>query len=244
MNVTAAPTLANPFPKPEFAVPHRPVPQSALGGSGRRQIPHLDMAGDYPFLRLKKPQPLVLNRVLRQKMMRRVKRVRELQQLTSEASPDARLEDEWEADIARLVREETKKGKIGNGDIEGEFHISKPRVAYGQSHEYTVDQHGVLALTTALTREREQQVARAEAMRQLIKQETALAAREKAQRKADRRARWEAKMLELHGERWKKLFPNLKETGQTEPKKSIVLDEDNIEGGIDELVKLMVSKRR
>lgn len=74
--------------------------------------------------------------------------------------------------------------------------------------------HGIKNLSETLTRERSDQVARADAMRLLIIEEKALAAAEKAQRAVDKRARWEARMRELHGESWRDLFPDLKDEGK------------------------------
>ncbi|KAI8631187.1 hypothetical protein F5Y19DRAFT_23573 [Xylariaceae sp. FL1651] len=230
VNVTPAPSPSNPDPRPEYATPHRPRPPSELGGSGRRQIPRIDMANDIPFLRLTKPQPAILNRVIRQKVRKRYQRTAKVGQLQDAVLPDAQLEDEWEEEMARLMREE-KKGQpappapgrprpiskyTGKPQTATELHWRDVQdVGAGpaeRSHTYTIHQHGVMALSTLLTRERVDQVARADAMRRLIIQEKALAAEEKAQKAARRRMRWEAIMRETHGEGWRALFPNLEET--------------------------------
>ncbi|KAH8164981.1 hypothetical protein CIB48_g3277 [Xylaria polymorpha] len=164
-----------------YATPHRPRAQSELGGTGRRKIPRLDVASDFPFLRLTKPQPVVLSRVLRQKLAKRVARMGQLIELEEEHRPAAVLEDEWDAEVARLERAENRHGLARNAD--------EPRTCSDQ-------------------------VARADAMRLLIIEEKALAAAEKAQRAVDKRARWEARMRELHGESWRDLFPDLKDEGK------------------------------
>ncbi|KAI3324317.1 hypothetical protein HD806DRAFT_65197 [Xylariaceae sp. AK1471] len=201
VKVSPPPSPSNPDPKPEYAIPHRPRPASELGGSGRRQIPQLDMAGDMPILRLTKPQPRVLNRVITQKLQKRYQRSDEVRRLGNEVLLTANLEDEWERDVARLATEEASASD--------DFHVSN--AIDERLYAYTVHKHGIETLCTILTRERTDQIARADAMRRLIMDEKALAAEEKAQRTAERRARWEAKMLELHGEGWRDLFPKLKD---------------------------------
>ncbi|RYC53946.1 hypothetical protein CHU98_g12262, partial [Xylaria longipes] len=96
VRVSRAPSASNPYPKPEYTTPHRPRAQSELGGTGRRKIPRLDLAADYPFLRLTKPQPVLLSRVLRQKLAKRSTQIATLQVLREESLPAAEEEDEWD----------------------------------------------------------------------------------------------------------------------------------------------------
>ncbi|KAI0907367.1 hypothetical protein F4823DRAFT_20715 [Ustulina deusta] len=212
VKVSPPPSPSNPDPRPVYATPHRPRPQSALGGTGRRKIPRLDLAGDIPFLRLTKPQPALLSRVLRQKVVRRADRLQAMRDLWADAQPDAQLEDDWEAEMERLLLEEQGQGQAGARtdrawqdahDVGGSHPLDE------RSHTYTLRRHGIQELGELLDRERRAEVARADAMRHLIFQEKALAAHEDARRAAAKRARWEAHMLELHGERWRDLFPNL-----------------------------------
>ncbi|KAI0536925.1 hypothetical protein GGR58DRAFT_473556 [Xylaria digitata] len=219
VKISPPPNPSNPESRPVYATPHRPRPQSKLGGTGRRKVPRLDLADDFPFLRLTKPQPAVLSRVLRQKFIRRSDRARRVGELWEESLPDAKLEDEWEEAIARLEREEGGSDDgweqpSGTGSTKEENWQTRRHIGTGpseDSHAHIVKRYGITEVSHALTRERVDQVARADAMRQLIIQEKALAAQEKAQRAAEKRARWETRMLELHGERWRDLFPNLKE---------------------------------
>ncbi|KAI0442672.1 hypothetical protein F4803DRAFT_350471 [Xylaria telfairii] len=189
-----------------YRTPHRPRPQSELGGTGRRQIPRLDVATDFPFLRLTKPQPAVLSRVLRQKGAKRVARMELLITLEEEHRAAAVLEDEWDAEISRLARAENRDSAA---------HAAEG----GPSHMQVLHTHGIKNLHEKLTRERADQVARADAMRLLIIEEKALAAAEKAQRAVDKRTRWEARMRDQHGEAWRDLFPGLKD--QSEGKKPL-----------------------
>ncbi|KAI2615786.1 hypothetical protein GGS26DRAFT_455959 [Hypomontagnella submonticulosa] len=218
VNIAPAPTPDNPHPKPVYVTPSRPRPASELGGSGRRHVPKIDMASDFPFLRIKKPQPAQLNRVLTQKIRKRVARVNYMQELRDYELPDAKLEDQWEGAVAKLLAETQnqaqvpmrKGGKKTEGDGTPEMREAKAiqkDFRYGNTFLATVKEHGVAHTQRALDLQREDQVARADAMRALIEEEAKLAEQEKAQRTIERRKRWEARMLELHGEGWRELFP-------------------------------------
>lgn len=174
-------------------------------------MPKIDMASDFPFLRIKKPQPAQLNRVLTQKIRKRVARVNYMQELRDYELPDAKLEDQWEGAVAKLLAETQnqaqvpmrKGGKKTEGDGTPEMREAKAiqkDFRYGNTFLATVKEHGVAHTQRALDLQREDQVARADAMRALIEEEAKLAEQEKAQRTIERRKRWEARMLELHGE--------------------------------------------
>ncbi|KAI0517983.1 hypothetical protein F5B22DRAFT_601300 [Xylaria bambusicola] len=215
VKVSPPPNAFGPTSKPTYAIPTRPRPLSELGGTGKRKVPHIDMASDIPFLRLTKPQPAILSRVLRQKVNKRIARTELYTALQKEALPNAKIEDAWDAEIERLMLSENKSesnknktpGKRSSG---GGLQDSQNGID-GGSYAETIQRHGTNELLTILTTERMNEVARADAMRQIVNQEKALAAQEKAQRTAERRARWEAKMLEQHGEGWRELFPHFKE---------------------------------
>ncbi|KAI1366424.1 hypothetical protein F5Y08DRAFT_337623 [Xylaria arbuscula] len=207
VKVSPPPSRFNPDPKPLYATPHRPLPQAELGGTGRRKVPHMDMAGDIPFLRLTKPQPAVLSRVLNQKVRKRATRIIKMTELQNDGLPTAKLEDQWDAEIMRRVQQE--RGSRGNSRSMAFKPVSEQDEP---THTHVLKRHGIQEMAEILTRERQNDVARADAMRLLVKQEKALAEQEKAQRDAERRARWEAKMLELHGEGWRDRFPHLKDS--------------------------------
>lgn len=193
-------TPSNPFPVPEYATPHRPLPQSELGSTGstqgqeeeeeeddderrppgrwppRRQIPRLEMAGDFPFLRLTKPQPALLSRVLHQKNKKRVERIAAWTQFKEEDMLDAQEEDAWERTLARNPQYSLEGCDHGRPD---------------ETYEATVRQHGLQHLSDVLNQEREDSVARADAMRDLIRAETALRDQEEEARRLERRRWWE-----------------------------------------------------
>ncbi|KAI1632905.1 hypothetical protein F4809DRAFT_57540 [Biscogniauxia mediterranea] len=222
VNVTPAPTPYDPDPKPVYATPSRPVPASALGGTGRRQVPRLDMASDFSMLRLSKPQPALLSRVLTQKVIKRAERGRALQEITEEGYAEAEEEDEWEMALAQLLSDERwaaleracdsdNPEKRPGGDEQGEE--EPPQVPRLRREELAIrlDEaaratycqhlrvHGAWHLQAVLTREREDQIARADAMRRLIARESALAQQEKDERRRrsheERHARWLAARL-------------------------------------------------
>ncbi|KAI0835062.1 hypothetical protein F5Y06DRAFT_143259 [Hypoxylon sp. FL0890] len=222
VDVTPAPTPQNPNPKPVYDTPSRPRPASELGGTGRRKIPKIDMASDFPILRITKPQPPVMSRVITQKARKRIARMGFVMAAWEEAIPDAELEDEWERSVGRLLEQEgrTKTYDWSKGNVNAEIceaQAIRDDFAKRNTYRNTIHLHGILHTEALLTKEREHQIARADAMRRLIEEETKLAAQEKAQRADERRKRWEAKMLELHGEGWRKLFPNLKDEPQSTP---------------------------
>lgn len=179
-------------------------------------------------MRVTKPQPPLLSRVLTQKIRKRVERTESVQASWEEAIPGAELEDEWEKSMASLLEQEDRaradsEGKYGNRNGNRRavgLTSAEAREASAIRDEYraqstfrqTVWLYSIQHVQDLLTKEREDQIARADAMRNLIEEETKLAEQEKAQRSLERRKRWEAKMLELHGEGWRKLFPNLKES--------------------------------
>ncbi|RYP44630.1 hypothetical protein DL768_008923 [Monosporascus sp. mg162] len=186
----------------EYETPHRPLPSSALGGTGRRRVPHVDMAGDFAFLRLTKPQPALLSRILTQKIRRRQRRFDAAKAMGEEGVVDAELEDEWE----RSVRNLSENGGRWEGEWERTAREMQGRRGgvVPETGETTYREelwrNGVQYVHEQLTREREDQVARARALRHLVIQERELAEKEKAERKAGRRRRWEEKMKAMGAE--------------------------------------------
>lgn len=188
VNVTPAPTAAQPRPKPVYAIPSRPRPLEALGGSGHRRVPHMDMAADLPFLRLKKPQPAQLSRILTQKMQRRSERLAQLTYFTEEVLDDAREEDDWEDALRRQQRAEGIRAPHGG---EGTYRA-------------TVVEHAVDFMYRQVTEEREDAVARADAMRDLVRRERELYIQEKAERERAAKERWVLRVKEQREARIKR----------------------------------------
>ncbi|KAF9696021.1 hypothetical protein EKO04_005926 [Ascochyta lentis] len=77
--------------------------------SGARKVPIIASANGVPFLRLTKPQPVALSRVLRQKLARRVARFHKKVELDNYWLPLAKQEDEWDTlMLAQLMHREDK----------------------------------------------------------------------------------------------------------------------------------------
>lgn len=71
---------------------------------GQRQVPRIASANGVPFLRLTKPQPAALSRVLRQKLDRRIERFHRRVELQNYWLPLAQQEDEWDELVLPQLR--------------------------------------------------------------------------------------------------------------------------------------------
>ncbi|KAH8666880.1 hypothetical protein BX600DRAFT_436254 [Xylariales sp. PMI_506] len=214
VKTTPASTPLDPNPKPVYTSAHRPRPRAALGGSGRRRVPVLDMAGDVPFLRLKKPQPEILSRVILQKVRKRASRTGLVKQMFDKDMPESHEEDEWEKIVAKLAREEgvasTSRKRNTRKLIQGREQEDSgdwlDDASGDVSYARTLRQYGIAEVSEKLNRERIDLVARADAMRAIIAEEAALANQEKEERILERKSKWEARMLQEHGENWRKVI--------------------------------------
>ncbi|KAB2570766.1 DNA repair protein [Lasiodiplodia theobromae] len=74
----------------------RPLPATALGGTGVRRVPRLVSANTFPMLRLQKPQPRSLSRVLTDKIKQRQRRLDVRSEAADYWSVLAQDEDEWD----------------------------------------------------------------------------------------------------------------------------------------------------
>ena len=197
----------------EYTTTHRPRPLSELGGTGRRKVPHIEMGGDFPFLRIKKPQPEYLSRVLTQKIRNRGRRTDALHAM-EDSLEDAVAEDEWEKVVdAVLSGDEPWCRSIGEeapADGTGEYDKNTPntqdldvrlksgrkiRVApSSETYGGSIWRYGFVHIQALLNNEKVDQVYRARAMRDIVIQEQKLVAEEKAARRSKRRRRWEEKL--------------------------------------------------
>ncbi|KAK8084204.1 hypothetical protein PG997_005475 [Apiospora hydei] len=157
--------------------------------------------GRLPFLRLTKPQPALLSRVLHKKNKKRVERISAWTQFKEEDMLDAQEEDEWERELARLGLAEEKEQKKkqpstprGRQQMTQAKHVVSSIEGDAETYEATIREHGLQYLSDILNQEREDSVARADAMRDLIKAETALRQQEEKERRLERRRTWEGKL--------------------------------------------------
>jgi hypothetical protein len=200
VKTTPAPTPQNPKPTPIYTSEVRPRPSSDLPPGKKRKIPVLEMAREYPLLRLGRPQSPTLDRVLTQKNKKRVQRMDMFRDWNDEDNPrvniaDCKEEDQWDKLVDMLGRE-------GQDHDSTQFSKKEPP---GMSFTSTLLTHGVYHILNALSADRSDAVARADAMREIIKQEKAMASQEKAQDHEDRRRRWEARMAAEHGASWENI---------------------------------------
>jgi uncharacterized protein YifE (UPF0438 family) len=143
------------------AVPPRPLESFP---SGVRKPPVLAAtAAGVPFLRFKKPQPRFLERVLRQKSERRAKRIADMKELMDDGIVDAKYEDVWEREVAKLLAE---KGET-----------VKPEPTFAKSLWEVISYLGDVS-----NKEQQDLVARGKAMWEYVKMERELALKEEKER--------------------------------------------------------------
>ncbi len=155
---------------PRYEATLRPLPLAQLKG-GVRKLPLLESGNGIPFLRLGKPQSPVLSRVVRQKGMRLQKQVAKRKELVEEDLVAAREEDQWDGLVRSLGARE------GHAQ---EARFADPVVA------------SIADARAWLTKDRDDRVARAKAMWDIVVKERALAKKETEERKTRRKERWEA----------------------------------------------------
>ncbi|KAH7054424.1 hypothetical protein B0J12DRAFT_657638 [Macrophomina phaseolina] len=96
----------------------RPRPSSELGGSGIRQVPRLVSANLFPMLRVDKPQPRSLSRVLTDKVKQRQRRMDLREKAGDTWAALGREEDEWDRivwEVCGVKEEDTFVGEEGEG---------------------------------------------------------------------------------------------------------------------------------
>ncbi|KAM0331274.1 hypothetical protein ACHAQA_002944 [Verticillium albo-atrum] len=160
----------------------RPVPASKL--RGRRRIPTVYVtAHGVPYLRVKKPQPVTLERSLRLTGIRRQARVTRAIALREEAMPAAKEEDRWERLVEKLQLEEGRRAEAEGAGFTVEMTTFSSGV-----------QKGWEALGRSLQNERLEWVARTEAYVKIVEEET-------------RMSKVEAGLVELPDGQWVRQRP-------------------------------------
>lgn len=132
----------------------------------------LEKANFLPFLRLTKPQPAIVSRIIRQKSIRMTKIVETLQAMTEEIQEAAEWEDQWEKiletqrpiETSRPSRPSRRPGPFLAGVKQDIYDLR------GRLLGLRLDDH-----------------ARGEALQKLVTEERALAEKEKIERKERRR---------------------------------------------------------
>jgi hypothetical protein len=175
------PTESTACPPPEFSeLSQRPRPHSALGGSGIRRVPKLVNANGIPILRLKKPQPASLSRIIRQKLNVRTRRVETRNFCQRELLPLLEQEDKWDQTLLSVIPDKAVARDIQRGEnwvYEIEEYLKQSETLHRSS----------------LYRNKEV----ADRMFDIVRQEQVLAKQEKMMRQ--RKARWLRQAKEQNG---------------------------------------------
>jgi hypothetical protein len=155
----------------------RPLPLSEIKG-GKRRVPKFMALQGIPFLRYSKPQPWSLGRLLTQKAAWQNKKWDQLNKLTGEITPFAETEDAWDALVALQGEQEGFKNDssvpedaVGDRSCDPEPWRSVSLVA-----EASIDQD--------IRSFHRRNLATGRQMVEILKQERALAAQEKAESKS------------------------------------------------------------
>jgi hypothetical protein len=98
-----------PYPNAPRLLESRPRPSSEL--SGRRHVPFLIGANGIPYLRIKKPQPVFLSRVINDKIKQKQKRQDHVERIEADMAW-AEDEENWE----NLVGSRVAQGSNSRGD--------------------------------------------------------------------------------------------------------------------------------
>lgn len=154
---------------PVYAPTGPPRPLSSFK-NGVRKPPTLAAATAVPFLRLKKPQPRFLERVIRQTVERRSKKALKIMEMQNDGMIDAIDEDEWEKLVAKMLRENGQQPPGGPNKKEKTY-----RESLSEAMKLTLD---------SLSKEREDSLARAKAMWQIVLAEQEMAQKEEKERLA------------------------------------------------------------
>ncbi|KAK4147389.1 putative ubiquitin-conjugating enzyme [Dichotomopilus funicola] len=156
---------------PVYAPNIPPRPLSSFP-NGVRKPPHLAHANDIPFLRMKKPQPRFLGRVIRQRMERRIDRLNVMYEIDDVLIYDAAVEDEWDEMMEFML---AKKNTTETEEIQDEEETEEPTY---QEVLRSVQFH----LIEVAEAERKDLVARSQALWEIVQRERALALEEEKER--------------------------------------------------------------
>lgn len=173
--------VSSPGELPLYASTVRPLPLDQISG-GKRKVPKFEMAQNVPFLRVGKPQSHAHAAYMRVKIARRQNRITALMKMTEEEYFHYDTEDEWDAEMRRLAREE---------GVELDMDEDEPHPLL---YKQVLRASGVDHLKRVLEDEVEDMQARATTMLDIIEEEEKLAKLEKQQSDERRRQAWEERV--------------------------------------------------
>ncbi|KAK3394994.1 hypothetical protein B0H63DRAFT_385057 [Podospora didyma] len=183
---------------PKYRIPiatytptRRPLPLSEIKGS-ERKVPRLEETYGFTFLRLTKPQPADLSRVLRQRVLRRRAGIDRVLELREVLIHEAIEEDRWDFLVENLQTQHARSGSappssIRNDDpLDFDLHIpndlkySKP--FKGEDTYYFPLRQALIDIQRWTTEELKGQFERGQTLWNLVKQERTLADAEARER--------------------------------------------------------------
>lgn len=166
------PKTDDPHEPPVFVSDILPRPKSAL--KGPRKIPRLCITNfDVPFLRFKKPQPKRLSQRLLSQYYQATERTDGVVEAKENLIPEAELEDRWENEMRRRIREEREASGRTLTREEKEFLEEERKGSYVGCMWQVLR-----LLQDEMTRTTTENIARAQAMLEIIRKEKALAEQE------------------------------------------------------------------
>lgn len=145
----------------------RPMPKEAF--KGERKIPSLcTSAVGVPFLRMKKPQPDMLSKIVGIKSRGWEKKIQLLKEMEDDMVPNAALEDQWDDLVEAQMKAESVSTTEDSSATDTSTYSSWMQV-------------GRLGLRWQVEMTWQDWVARGEALQRIIEEEKALAAQEKGE---------------------------------------------------------------
>ncbi|TFB02748.1 hypothetical protein CCMA1212_005387 [Trichoderma ghanense] len=165
---------------PKYTSNILPRPRESL--KGPRKVPSVSATAEgQPFVRLKKPQPHTLSRMIGRKGRIFSNRIENIMDLDERVTSEAALEDEWDSMMDDLLANEGGKG--GKRRKQASYRWDGENSAKMETFGWSV-QLSRLWLEWKVEKTWEDWIARGEALQELVEQERSLAEREEGQNTA------------------------------------------------------------
>ncbi|KAL6818977.1 hypothetical protein V8C40DRAFT_67203 [Trichoderma camerunense] len=168
---------------PKYTSNILPRPKDSL--TGPRKVPSVSATADgQPFVRLKKPQPHVMSRMIGRKNRIFESRIMNILDIDERVVPEAALEDEWDRMMDELLAEEgSKKGRRKQQDLRQSAREDRSKMeTFGWSVQLSR-----LWWELKIEKTWEDWIARGEALHQLVEQERSLDEQERGRSDATKR---------------------------------------------------------
>ncbi|KAL6699548.1 hypothetical protein J3F84DRAFT_186582 [Trichoderma pleuroticola] len=168
---------------PKYTSNILPRPKDSL--TGPRKVPSVSATADgQPFMRLKKPQPHVMSRMIGRKNRIFESRILNILDIDERAVPEAALEDDWDRMMDELLAEEgSKRGRRKQQDLRQSAREDSSKMeTFGWSVQLSR-----LWWELKIEKTWEDWIARGEALHQLVEQERSLDEQERGRGDATRK---------------------------------------------------------